>query len=178
MLDGHFARPHKAVGEFHIEPGMNIADFGAGSGAYTFAIAEALGGSGVVYAIDIQQPLIRRIQSEAKKKNLSTVEILWCDLEHKGTHLKEHSMDKVLLSNILFQVEEKEKVVAEAARILAPHGRLIVIDWSESFGLMGPHKKDVVSKSDMLSLLEAMSFSLEKEFSPGAHHYGLILKRS
>ena len=60
-----FAHPGRTVSLFSIESGMTVADFGAGSGAYIFAIAEALQGSGTVYAIDVQRDLLKRIHSEA-----------------------------------------------------------------------------------------------------------------
>jgi tRNA A58 N-methylase Trm61 len=50
----NFAHPPRNVAEFGISPGMSVADFGSGSGAYVLLLAEALSGSGHVYAVDIQ----------------------------------------------------------------------------------------------------------------------------
>ena len=60
-----FAHPVRNVDALGIEPGQTIADFGSGSGAYVLAIAEKLHNKGHVYAVDVQQDLLRRTKNEA-----------------------------------------------------------------------------------------------------------------
>ena len=174
----NFAHPPRNVGAMHIEQGMYVADFGAGSGAYVLALAEVVGTTGKVYAIDVQKDLLRRIQNEASKRGLHNVEILWGDVElETGSKIVEAHVDCVLISNLLFQITGKGCVFQEAKRILKEGGRLIVIDWSESFNGMGPPSSDVVTKNKTLSLALAHGFELKEEFDAGAHHYGIILKQ-
>lgn len=154
-----------------------VADFGAGSGAYALGIAERLQGAGHVYAIDVQQELLRRIKNEAHRKGLKNLEIIWSDLESpNGSKIAERHVDLVLISNLLFQVERKEAVLEEALRILDMRGALAIIDWSDSYGGMGPHKKEVVKKEKAKQLAESCGFELEGEFDAGAHHYGLLFR--
>lgn len=160
-----------------IEEGMSVADFGSGSGAYVFAIAERLGNTGHVYAVDVQRDLLRRIHTEARRRGFRNLEIIWTDLE--GTHaskLSERSLDLVLVSNLLFQLDDKGRVLSEAWRVLKPTGHVALIDWSDSFGGMGPVKKDVVTKETARTLAEKSGFELVREFDAGAHHYGLVLR--
>lgn len=170
-----FAHPHRNVAALGIEPGMHVADFGAGSGAYVFALAEAMQGEGKVFAIDVQQDLLRRIHNEAHRRHFKNVHIIWGDLERAGAaKLADGTIDLVLISNLLFQVEDKQAVVREAMRILAPGGKVALIDWSESFGGMGPRKQDVVSREEGVALLAREGFTEAAPFSAGAHHWGLI----
>jgi len=172
-----FAHPTRNVAAFGIQHGYKIADFGAGSGAYTIALSERLENSGTVYAIDVQRDLLRRLHSEAQRRGLKNVEIIWADLEvPRASKLADASIDLVLVSNLLFQVPDKLLVMREARRVVRPSGRVVLIDWSESFGNLGPIKEDVVTKETALELAEKAGLVLEKEFSPGAHHYGLMLK--
>ena len=174
-----FAHPATNVAHFDITPGMNAADFGAGSGAYIWPLASALTGAGRLYAIDVQQDLLRRIHNEALKRGHHNVRIIWADLEVPGaSKIKSSSLDFVLLSNLLFQIENKIAVLEEARRVLRPAARVALIDWLDSFDMMGPHKKDVVTKEAALELAKNAGFELEKEFPAGAHHYGLLLKRT
>lgn len=174
-----FAHPARNVAALGVEPGMVIADFGAGSGAYVLAIAEALLGAGHVYAIDIQKDLLRRIHNEAHRRGLTHVSILWGDLEKpQGSKLADHICDIVLISNLLFQVENKMQLFQEAKRILRPRGRLAVVDWQESFGGMGPIKEHVVNKAGAIALAKDSGFALVQEFNAGAHHYGLIFSNA
>ncbi len=175
---GAFADPERAVDFLNIEPGMTVADFGAGSGAYVFAIASRMAGSGRVYAIDVQKDLLRRIGNEAQRRGLTNVEVLWGDIESEsGSKLHDGSANLVLLSNVLFQTEDTHLALEEALRVLKPTGRLVIIDWSESAGAIGPRADHVVSKETALSLAEKVGFSLVREFPAGEHHYGLIFKR-
>lgn len=170
----HFVRPHTVVSFLDIVPGMTVVDFGAGSGAYAHAFAEALESSGAVIAVDIQKELLRRISNEARKSGRD-VDIVWSDIEEPYSSKRDDgSVDLALLSNVLFQLRDKKTVLAEARRVLKPRGRLVVIDWSESFGGLGPIDEHVVTKEVARTLCEEAGFRIAEEFSPGAHHYGLI----
>ncbi len=176
MYTHDFAHPVRNVGEFGVEHGMIVADFGAGSGAYTRALADAVGDTGTVYAIDIQSDLLRKLHNDATKNAVHTIEILCVDLEKKeSTKLRTHSVDRVLISNTLFQLEDKNAPLIEARRILKPHGKLIIIDWTESFRGLGPPKHHVVPQEVARTCAEAVGFTFEREFKAGAHHYGVIL---
>ena len=173
-----FAHPGRNATALGIEPGMNVADFGAGSGAYTFAIAEALYGSGHVYAVDVQRDLLQRVKNEATRRGLKNVEVIWGDLEAEGgSKLQDKSVDLVLISNVLFQLADKHFAVREASRILKPMKRLVIIDWSDSFRGMGPPQQDVVQKKDAEKLAQSAGFELVREFPAGEHHYGLVFRR-
>lgn len=172
-----FAHPARNVAAFGLRHGMRVADFGAGSGAYALAIAEHLEGSGAVYAIDAQKDLLRRIHNEAKRRGFKNVEVIWADLEApRASKLAGGSMDLVLVSNLLFQVPDKHLVLREARRIVKPDGVVVVIDWEDSFGGMGPIKEDVVAKETAISIARKEGLELQREFPAGTHHYGLIMR--
>ncbi len=172
-----FAHPERIVSQVGIEPGMVVADFGAGSGAYTLAVAKELHSAGRVYAVDVQKDLLRRITNEAAHKRLKNVEVIWADLEvSHASKLADHSADVVIISNLLFQLVDKMPPLREAHRILKRHGKLVVIDWSESFKHMGPAPEDVVTKEKTLEYATRAKFALLKEIGAGAHHYVLLLK--
>ena len=58
-----FSDPKKNLKQFCLEEGMRVADFGSGSGYYTLAAAEAVGDTGRVYAIEIQQELLKKVKN-------------------------------------------------------------------------------------------------------------------
>ena len=172
-----FAHPMKNVGALGVEPGMKVADFGSGSGAYVFAIAQALEGSGHVYAIDIQRDLLRRLKNEAERRGYKNVEVICGDLEIPGaSKLADQSIDLVLVSNLLFQLADHAPALQESRRIVRPGGQLAIIDWSDSFGGMGPQKKDVVTREAAKKKARDAGFDFVHEFPAGAHHYGLLFK--
>lgn len=176
-----FAHPGRNVELLKLNAGMNVADFGSGSGAYVFEMAKAVGPGGHVYAVDIQKDLLRRTKNEAEQRGVHNVEVLWGDVEDPGgSKISDHSLDLVLLSNVLFQVQNKDRVLGEAKRVLKDTGRLAIIDWTDvpfSGSRIGPHEGAIVSKKDLLADASRLGFSLECEFDPGAHHFGVMLKQ-
>jgi len=174
-----FAHPARNVAALGVQPGMKVADFGSGSGAYVLAIAKELQGSGHVYAIDIQKDLLRRTKNDTEKLGFKNVEIIWGDLEvPSGSKIADNALELVVISNLLFQIDDKRAVMEEARRIVRQNGRLAVIDWKESLRNMGPHKDSVVHKEDVFTLARSLELTFVKEFEAGAHHYGLIFRKN
>ena len=170
-----FSDQEKNLDQFGLQKGMRVADFGAGSGFYALTAAKLVGDKGKVYAVDIQKDLLVRLKKEAAAKKILNVEIIWGDLEKEGgAKLKDDSVDRVIISNLLFQIGKKESLVKEAARVLKPNGKVLVIDWTDSFGNLGPQEKDVFGKEAARTLFENGGFSLERTIDAGAHHYGLV----
>ena len=87
MDESSFLHPAKALQAVKIGEGMQVADFGAGSGFFTRAAARAVGPTGVVWAVDMQADLLTRIKSLSLAEGLQNVEIIRGDLElEKGSH--------------------------------------------------------------------------------------------
>jgi len=175
---GAFSDPRKVVPQLGLAEGLQVADFGAGSGHYAIAAAKAVGHTGKVYAIDIQQNLLARIKTLAAAENLRNVHIVSGDIETVGgTKLRDGVVDAVLLANVLYQTDHKGNVLAEAKRVLHSKGRIFVIDWTDSFGGLGPHPSDVVTEKQAREELGQAGFTVEKSFAAGAHHFGLIARK-
>ena len=173
-----FSDPIKIVEQSGIQAGMEIADLGAGSGHYSLAIARALASTGKVYAIDIHKDILTRLKNNSVKEKLFNVEVIWGDIDKlNGTKLRDFSVDMVFMCNILFQIENKEVVLSEVKRILKPGGKVVLIDWEDSFGGLGPKPEAVVTKEVSRKLFEKGGFHLDREVTAGSHHYGLIYKK-
>ena len=158
---------------------MIVADLGAGSGFYTIPSGRAVGSNGKVYAVEVQKDLLSRIKDEAIKAHVSNVEVIWGNIEKiGGTKLRQGSVDAVIASNILFQLENKGTFVQEVKRILKPAGKVLVIDWSDSFGGMGPDPLSIMSSQSAQVLFEKEGFMLEEKINAGEHHYGMIFRKS
>src|SRR3989344_2747459 len=170
-----FAHPGRNVVMLELQPGNVVADFGAGSGEYTLALSSVVGESGQVYAIDVQPSLLIRIKNEARRRGLENIDIVVGDVGRAhGTKLRCRSVDFVLMSNILFQLEDKEAAWNEAHRTMVPKGRLALIDWREDRGRIGPSRMHVYTRAEAVRDAERSHFHYTGEFPAGAHHYGLM----
>ena len=173
-----FLDPKSVISQMDLQHGSRVADLGAGSGALALAAAEAVGEAGRVIAIDVQKPMLERLRNLARQHRLSNIETIWGDLERlQGTHLKAGSVDAAVASNVLFQIEDKPAFAEEALRILKKGGRLLLIDWSDSFNNIGPAKEHVISGQQARHLFEGAGFSFVRNIDAGEHHYGLIFKK-
>ncbi len=174
-----FSDPEQNIAQFNLQHGAHVADFGAGSGFYTLAIARALGGGGKVYAIDVQKDLLARIKNEAQRQHLANVEVLWADVEKiGGTKLHDASLDAVVASNIMFQLTDRRNFIEEIKRILKAKGKVMVIDWSDAAGTLGPKPENIIRQDSVRELFLHAGFVFESSIAAGNHHYGLIFRKS
>lgn len=173
-----FLRPEDVIERFQLGEGMTVADLGVGSGAYAFAVARAVGEHGVVYGCDLQKGYLTALAKEARERGFENIHTIWSDLEEPGgTTLGDASMDAVIASNILFQIEHKERFLQEVFRILKHGGKVLVVDWGDSFGGIGPHAGSVVRRTVAHSLAEKAGLQFEKDVDAGSHHYGMIFRK-
>lgn len=172
-----FLSPEKNIEQFHVDPGMSVADLGSGTGNYSIPLAEKVGPSGKVFAVDVQKDLLSKLSQEADDKDVTNINIIWGDLdEFNGTTLEESSVDRVVVANTFFQIEDKDTFMKEVHRILKTNGLLLLVDWSDSFNGLGPQSADIIKADVARTLFEDAGFTFEKEINVGEHHYGMVFK--
>jgi len=173
-----FSEPKSTVLQMGLRDGDKVAELGAGSGHYALSAAHVVGPSGRVYAVDVQEELLRHIDDAAKHAHLRNVETIWGNIERTGgTKLRDGAVDGVILANTLFQLEHKEGALTEIKRILRPGGKLLIVDWSGSYGGMGPAPDHVVTEHKAEELFITAGFHKAKGFRAGAHHYAIVFTK-
>lgn len=171
----HFSNPQSNVQQMGLREGMKVGDLGAGSGHYAASAAAIVGDNGRVYAIDIQEDILKHVRDQAAARGLHNIETIWGNFEKMGgTRLREASLDAVILSNALFQLDDRDGAIAEIKRILKPGGLLLVIDWAGAYGGMGPLPHRVVSERAAEELFIGAGFHKKKDFRAGPHHYAIL----
>jgi ubiquinone/menaquinone biosynthesis C-methylase UbiE len=170
-----FSDPSTNLNKLGLTDGMKVADIGAGSGFYTIEAAKRVGASGRVYAVDVQKDLLERLRSVASSQGLHNIEVVWGNAEKiGGTKIRESIADRVVASNVLFQIEKPDDFALEIKRITKTGGKVMVIDWSD-ISTLSP--KTVVPQATAQALFEKAGFKLEQSFGAGDHHYGLVFAR-
>lgn len=170
-----FSDPVKNLKAFGLREDNIVADLGAGTGYYSVAAGKMVP-RGKVYAIEVQKDFLTMIRNKVREAHLGNVEVIWGNIEKvDGTKIRGGIVDAVIASNVLFQVEDKDKFMEEVKRILKPQGKVLLIDWSaDSFATS---LKTAVPKNKAREMFERKGFVFEREINAGTHHYGMILAK-
>lgn len=166
-----FLRPSDIIQELrskkYILPGMIGADFGCGGGYFTSLLATEVGPEGKIYALDIQEEVLKEAQEFLKNLNLKNVRFLKQDLE-VSSGLEEKFLDFVFISQVLYQSENPEKIIGEAKRVLKNNGHLILLEPQEKNPLFFGQK--IHSLEELLNLIENQGLKIVEVKTIGEYY--------
>lgn len=110
----------------NIEPGMTVADIGAGEGYYTVRLAERVGGKGRVLAQDIDPDALSRLGSRVVRERLDNVSIKLGAAD--DPRLPSNSFDRIFLVHMYHEVGEPYAFLWRLRPALRENGQVIVVD--------------------------------------------------
>jgi predicted methyltransferase len=117
----------RLVQVLELEPGMTVADVGAGFGAWTMAFSRWLGPSGRVYASDIGAAQLTALRESVKRERLNNVTVVEAGVN--TTNLPPLCCDAILIRDAYHHFTSPDDIVKGLAASLKPGGRLAVIDF-------------------------------------------------
>lgn len=118
--------------EVGLAKGDAIADIGAGTGLYTFAFAEAVGASGRVFAVDVQDYFLEYLDAQADERGLPQVQTVHAS--QTDVTLDPGSIDVAFLCDAYHHIEHPAPYLKTVRRALRPGGRLVVVDYAKVAG--------------------------------------------
>lgn len=173
-----FLDPKSILDEIDLSTTNVAIDLGTGSGAWALLIAERLAGGGVVYGVDIQEDILTRLSHTAKEAHLSNIIPVHANIEKvKGVPLRDGIADFVVISNVLYCADDREGVLAEAARLCRNGGQMLLIDWTGPHKGMGPEINQVVTQANGEQLAAHAGFEKVSSILAGAYHWAKIFSR-
>ncbi len=110
----------------HLLPAIRVADLGCGEGYLTI---EASRWASQVIAVDRSKAVLDRARDLATRRKVSNV--VWKKGELEKLPLGDGVVDLALLSQALHHAKDPARAIAEAARVLAPGGRVLLLDLRE-----------------------------------------------
>jgi ubiquinone/menaquinone biosynthesis C-methylase UbiE len=109
------------------KPGDRLLDMGSGPGFLTFDLADLVGPSGSVLALDNSEFFIEHLRREARAQNLDWVRGEVADIREYA--FEESSLDGAISRWVLMFLSDPEAVLARIARALRPGGTLAVMEY-------------------------------------------------
>ena len=169
-----FVNPIQILDQLGLKDNITAADFGSGSGGWTVPLAARLE-QGRVYAVDLQEEPLSALMGRAKLQGISNIKKIIADVEKEILEIRDSCCDLVLMTDLLFQIDNKNDVFREANRVLKTGGKVLVVDWNLNSPL-GP-REGKISQGEVKKLAQDSGFRLEKEFKAGDYHYGLVFTK-
>ena len=109
-----------------IQPGMTVADIGAGNGYYTVRLAERVGSEGRVLAQDIDEQALGRLARRVERYRLDNVSIR--SGEFSDPKLPDNSFDRIFMVHMYHEIEQPYEFLWRMWPALRAEGQVIVVD--------------------------------------------------
>ena len=158
------AANYRAIGAtLELEPGMAVADVGAGTGLFLEYLSTAVGDEGTVYAVDLSPGFLAHLEERIDAEGWEQASVVHCT--ERSVELPESSVDVVFVCDTYHHFEYPQSSLWSIHRALQPGGRLVVVDFERIPGVTREWLMDHVraDKATFRSEIEAAGFTFEDE---------------
>ena len=172
--------PVQLLTRLGVQGGQHVADFGCGvTGHFILPAARMVGSEGRAYAVDVQQSVLRAVEDRATQEGLTNLEVVWSDVERMGaTRIPAASLDAVLIVNTLFLTSKRDRVLAEAARLLKSGGSVLIVEWKPGTSAVGPALHQRIGHDAIRTAARSAGFAEREAFDAGKYHFGLVFTKN
>ncbi|MGH9867470.1 MAG: class I SAM-dependent methyltransferase [Candidatus Polarisedimenticolia bacterium] len=169
---GAWQKPEQIPGALGVEPGMVVADVGAGTGYFVPHFAKAVGPSGRVLAVDIEPKMVAYMERRFRDEKLTNaVAALGAAADPK---LPPGGVDLVFVCDTYHHVNDRIGWIGVLGRSLRPGGRVVVVDYHKRELPVGPPLDHKLAREQVIEEFAEAGWILSGERDLLPYQYVLI----
>ena len=169
-----YQKPHDVLTALNLKSGEVVADIGAGSGYFTFRLAQHVGDRGKVYAVDVSPDMILHINRRIRELNAANVVSILADAD--DPLLPDSSVNRFFFCDSWHHVNNQSKYLSLIKRMLKPNGEIVMIDFHKKDLPVGPPLGMKIAREDLIKQMEGSGFRLTQEYTFLPYQYFLVFK--
>lgn len=116
----------QAIENMKIQPDEHIADIGAGSGYYTFKMAQKVP-EGRVYAVDLQPEMLAIMEEKIEREGVDNVALVLGS--ETNSQLAKNSVDLAIMVDVYHELSHPREVMEGIVNALKPEGRFVLLEY-------------------------------------------------
>jgi len=155
-----------------------VVDYGAGTGVYTVAVAEAVP-NGRVIAVEALPRLAEMLRAKLTPELAQRLEVVETDANTVPG--PDGVADRVVMVDVLHHLYDQPEALAEVTRLLRPGGLFVVADWGDKERPIGPPVGHVLGLAAALDVIAAMGLEEVESHEPGTllpNHLVIVAAKS
>ncbi len=171
--------PEKVLAELRLQQASILADLACGAGSYALAAAELVGPAGAIHAFDLWEEGIANLRQQARERGLNQIRAEVADVSGR-LPLPDAGIEVALLATVLHDLVADgvaEGALREAARIIRPGGRLVVVEFEKVESDPGPPATIRLSPAELEVLVTPYGFRAGEKVTVGNPLYLLSFIR-
>ena len=154
--------PDDVVKALRLSVGDVVADVGAGTGYFTRRFAEAVGDSGIAYAVDLEPNMLRYVAARAEKDGQPNIVPVLATAS--SPMLAPDSVDLVFICDTIHHIGGRDQYYKILERDLRDGGRLAIVDFRKDADIeQRPDKAMRIARQALLDEVTAAGFKLVEE---------------
>jgi predicted methyltransferase len=167
--------PDEIMDSLGIAEGSVVADIGAGGGWFTVRLARRVGVNGIVYAEDIQPPMLEATMRRVAREGLGNVRRVMGTSENP--RLPAGAIDAALIVDTYHEFDHRDALLRNIAKSLKPNGRVGVVDFKRDGLGPGPALEDRVDPDEVVRDAEAAGLRLVRRETFLPYQFLLVFSR-
>lgn len=167
--------PERILAALKLEPGMRVADIGAGTGYFSRRLSAAVEASGSVFVVEVEPNLVAHLRDRAETEKTANVVPVLASADNP--RLPSASIDLALFVDAYHHIDGRLAYLAVLKRALRAGGRVAIVEWKPGKQPVGPPEEDhKLAREQVVREMTGAGFELVEtpDFLP--HQY-LVLFR-